>query len=211
MAFELWCIYALAVLVLTATPGPSVFLCVTTSVARSLRASCYAAVGIVCAITGLMTLSYVGLGVLITQSEWAFMLIKYLGAIYLIYLGLKAWFASQDAFDPAQGDAASSARQHRSSFLSGFLVGISNPKALVFFGALFPQFIDPQASLWGQYMVLASTFVVLEFSWLMTYAYLGQRSRHWLMQEGRARWFNRITGSIFVGAGALLSTSSRVN
>lgn len=98
---------------------------------------------------------------------------------------------------------------YRSHYVSGFIVGASNPKAILFFTALFPQFIDPQAELFTQYAIFASTFMIMELSWLCFYAYLGAKSSTWILAKGRAKLFNRLTGGVFVGAGAWLSTVSR--
>ena len=92
---------------------------------------------------------------------------------------------------------------------TGLLVGLANPKSLSFFAAFFPQFIDPTQSMVTQYAVFAVTFIVLESSWLLLYSFLGLRSSQWLQQGGRARLFNKLTGGVFVGAGLLLSTTSR--
>lgn len=211
MDVQLWFYYLLAILVLTASPGPTVLLCMTRSVTRGFRASLYAALGSLTAIYLILTLSFTGLGVVIAQSEAIFTAIKWLGSAYLIYLGIRALMSKHRSFDALDVEDDSGRGTAWSDYASGFLVGASNPKAIVFFTALFPQFINPAESLLLQYAVLASTFVVLECFWLMLYSYLGRRSSAWLMKEGRAQWFNRITGGVFVSAGLLLSNTSRAN
>lgn len=207
MLFETWVLYFMAVLILTASPGPSALLCMTKAVSSGWRAGVWVAMGSLTAITLMMTLSFVGLGVLISSSETLFNLIKWGGVVYLIYLGLKLIFSKQDSYEfnrtPVQQRL--SAIKH---YASGFVVGASNPKAILFFTALFPQFIDANESLLTQYTVLASTFMVLELSWLCCYVYLGQKSSAWILARGRAKLFNRLTGGVFVGAGAVLSTAS---
>jgi len=89
-------------------------------------------------------------------------------------------------------------------------MGITNPKAIVFFMALFPQFINTNEPLFIQYIIFVSTFAIFEMSWLMFYSYMGSKSSRWFLQKGRAKFFNRITGGVFIGAGAILSTTSRV-
>lgn len=95
------------------------------------------------------------------------------------------------------------------SLLSGFIVGASNPKAILFFSALFPQFIDSSAPLMLQYIIFASTFIVLELSWLLIYGYLGTKSSNWIFKNGRAKLFNRLTGGVFITAGTFLSVTNR--
>ncbi|WP_211826712.1 LysE family translocator [Kistimonas asteriae] len=207
MTLELWVYYTLAILVLTASPGPSVLLCLTTSVTDGFKSAIYTALGSLTAIVGIITLSFTGLGLVISTSELAFNIIKWTGAAYLIYLGIRALTSSQQSYDISDSKSASSPRKPGSLFLSGFIVGASNPKAIVFFTALFPQFITPSASLVMQYLVFVITFAVLELSWLLFYAWLGAKSSRWLMQAGRARFFNKITGGVFVSAGLILSST----
>ncbi|NOI92464.1 LysE family translocator [Vibrio splendidus] len=212
MSFDTWIYYLLAVLVLTASPGPSSLLCMTKGVQSGFKLSIFTALGSLTAITGILTLSFTGLGVIIASSEVVFNVIKWTGAAYLIYLGWKSLRSSQQDYDNLsnqQSDSKSvkeSAAQH---YLSGFIVGVSNPKAILFFTALFPQFIDPSIALVPQFTVFALTFIVMELSWLLVYAYLGAKSSNWLFAKGRAKVFNRVTGGVFIGAGALLSTTSR--
>ncbi|MEZ9392576.1 LysE family translocator [Vibrio splendidus] len=212
MSFDTWIYYLLAVLVLTASPGPSSLLCMTKGVQSGFKLSIFTALGSLTAITGILTLSFTGLGVIIASSEVVFNVIKWTGAAYLIYLGWKSLRSSQQDYDSLsnqQADSKSvkeSAAQH---YLSGFIVGASNPKAILFFTALFPQFIDPSIALVPQFTVFALTFAVMELSWLLVYAYLGAKSSNWLFAKGRAKIFNRVTGGVFIGAGALLSTTSR--
>ncbi|MCG6412182.1 LysE family translocator [Vibrio fluvialis] len=208
MSIETWMVYALAVLILTASPGPSSLLCMTKGVISGWRRAFATALGSLTAITGIMTLSFTGLGVLIASSEIIFNVVKWLGAAYLAYLGLKALTSKQDHYEMTNGESSQVAG-YRSHYVSGFIVGASNPKAILFFTALFPQFIDPQAELFSQYAIFASTFMIMELSWLCFYAYLGEKSSTWILAKGRAKLFNRLTGGVFVGAGAWLSTVSR--
>jgi len=206
MSIQLWIYYALAVLVLTASPGPSSLLCMTKGVTVGWRLAAITALGSLTAITCIMTLSFTGLGVVIASSERVFSLVKWAGAAYLIYLGVMCLMSKQDSYTKAKEDSQTASRSH---YLSGFIVGASNPKAIVFFTALFPQFIATDAPLVPQYLVFASTFLVMELSWLLFYAYLGARSSNWLLAKGRAKVFNRLTGGVFIGAGALLSLTNR--
>lgn len=208
MSIETWLIYALAVLVLTASPGPSSLLCMTKGVTSGWRKAFMTALGSLSAITCIMTLSFTGLGVVIASSELIFNLVKWCGAGYLAYLGFKALTSKQDDYQMASGQSVSSAG-FGAHYLSGLVVGASNPKAILFFSALFPQFIQPQAPLLSQYLIFASTFMIMELSWLCFYAYLGAKSSTWILAKGRARLFNRLTGGVFIGAGAWLTSVSR--
>ncbi|ERM61498.1 MULTISPECIES: LysE family translocator [Vibrio] len=212
MSFDTWIYYLLAVLILTASPGPSSLLCMTKGVQSGFKLSIFTALGSLTAITGILTLSFTGLGVIIASSELVFNIIKWTGAAYLIYLGWKSLRSSQQDYDKLSNQKADSQSVKESAakhYVSGFIVGASNPKAILFFTALFPQFIDPSIALLPQFAVFALTFAVMELSWLLVYAYLGAKSSNWLFAKGRAKVFNRVTGGVFIGAGALLSTTSR--
>ncbi|EIZ0311255.1 LysE family translocator [Vibrio parahaemolyticus] len=207
MQLDTWIYYTLAILVLTASPGPSSLLCLSKGVSSGFRLALTTALGSLSAITIILTLSFTGLGVVIASSEFVFNIIKWCGAAYLIWLGIQAFRSKQNDF--AKSDSAQVSTSHVSAYTSGFIVGSSNPKAIIFFTALFPQFIDPTASLLIQYAIFAGTFVVFELSWLTFYSLLGVKTSNWLFEAGRAKLFNRLTGGVFISAGVMLSTANR--
>ncbi|EHH1027182.1 LysE family translocator [Vibrio parahaemolyticus] len=207
MQLDTWIYYTLAILVLTASPGPSSLLCLSKGVSSGFRLALTTALGSLSAITIILTLSFTGLGVVIASSEFVFNIIKWCGAAYLIWLGIQAFRSKQNDF--SKSDSALVSTSHVSAYTSGFIVGSSNPKAIIFFTALFPQFIDPTASLLIQYAIFAGTFVVFELSWLTFYALLGVKTSNWLFEAGRAKLFNRLTGGVFISAGVMLSTANR--
>ena len=207
MTLETWAYYILTMLLLTSTPGPSVLFSVSNSLKGGIKKAFFGALGGTTAITGIMTLSFTGMGMIIMASEWMFNIIKWAGVAYLIYLGLSAILSKDENYQVSNKDQAQ--QSYGATYWSGFMVGASNPKAILFFTALFPQFIDPTASLWEQYLILSSTFILFEMSWLMIYAYSASKALPWLQQSGRARMVNRITGGLFIGAGAVLATTSR--
>ncbi len=213
MELTTWLMYALAMLILTASPGPSVLLSISKSVSSGMRAALLAAIGSTCAIVCIISLSFSGLGLVLATSDLAFTTIKWCGAAYLVYLGLRSLLDKNEADDGGArtSHAAIDSASGWSHWLSGFLVGASNPKAIVFFTALFPQFIDTQGAMFTQYALFVVTFVVLEMSWLMLYASFGHRTSQWWRQPGRQQWFNRATGGLFIGAGVLLASSARAS
>lgn len=206
MTLSTWLLYVAAVFVLTVTPGPAVLMCVSTSVNLGPRKALITSLGSTTAVVGLMGLSALGLGALLAASELLFSALKWAGAAYLAYLGVRALLAP--ASDIRVSGGAAAARTPR-LFAQGFLVGMSNPKALLFFGALFPQFLDPAAPQGLQFLVLGATFVFFELGWLTVYALTASRAQRWLQQPHRARQFNRLTGAVFLLAAGLLATSKR--
>lgn len=205
MPLHTWLVFVAAVFVLTVTPGPSVLMAVSTSVQRGFRQAVLAALGSTTAIVCIMVLSAVGLGAVLSASEWMFSVLKWAGAAYLAYLGLTSLMSSRRQIALTETAVTGQPR----SFVRGFLVGASNPKALIFFTALFPQFIDPLRPQLPQFLVLCSTFVAFELFWLITYAALGHRAKRWLQQPGRAVVFHRATGGVFLLAAGLLASARR--
>jgi threonine/homoserine/homoserine lactone efflux protein len=205
MLLSTWLLYVAAVFVLTVTPGPSVLMCVSTAVNLGPRKALITSLGSTSAIVGLMTLSALGLGALLAASETLFTALKWVGAAYLAYLGVRALLAPASDIQVAGGAVAGGRRL----FAQGFLVGLSNPKALLFFGALFPQFLNPAAPQLPRFLVLGATFVCFELGWLTVYALSAARAQRWLQQPRRARQFNRLTGAVFLLAAGLLATSKR--
>ncbi len=209
MTLETWFYYLLTMLVLTSTPGPSVLFSVSNSLNGGVKKAFFGALGGTSAITIIMTLSFTGMGVVVMTSEVLFNIIKWAGVAYLIYLGLSAILSKDESFLVDDSKNQLKTQSRKATFLSGFMVGASNPKAILFFTALFPQFINPTVALWPQFLILSITFIIFEMTWLMLYAYFASKALPWLQVKGRAKMVNRITGSLFVGAGALLATTSR--
>lgn len=205
MTLSTWLLYVAAVFVLTVTPGPSVLMCVSTSVNLGPRKALITSLGSTSAIVGLMALSALGLGTLLAASESLFNALKWAGAAYLAYLGVRALLAPASDIR-VEGGAKVGGRR---LFVQGFLVGVSNPKALLFFGALFPQFLNPVAPQLPQFLLLGATFVFFELGWLTVYALTASRAQRWLQQPHRSRQFNRLTGVVFLLAAGLLASSKR--
>jgi threonine/homoserine/homoserine lactone efflux protein len=214
MTLTTYLLYLAAVAVLVLTPGPTMLMSITNAAIHGTPRALLSAAGSVTAVLGVMLLSSMGLGALLAASETAFTALKIVGAAYLIYLGITTFRSADRAvFAPSDNGAAhahasqpnaSQKKSPRTLFLQGWLVGASNPKALLFFSAFFPQFIDPATGWVPQFAVLATTFVVIEFSVLSLCCVFAARLAPWLRQPGRARWFNRVSGSLFAAMGALL-------
>jgi RhtB (resistance to homoserine/threonine) family protein len=207
MTLTIWLLYVAAVLVLTVTPGPSVLMCVSTSVQYGPRRALAASLGSTTAIACIMLLSMLGLGTVLASSEVLFSALKWLGAGYLAYLGISSLLSRESNL--AVPNASLPEAGSRALFARGMLVGASNPKALLFFGALFPQFIEPSAPQVSQFLILGVTFIFFELFWLSIYAITAARARRWLQKPRRAKLFNRVTGAVFLVAAGLLATTKR--
>lgn len=199
-------LYLAAVALLVLSPGPTMLTCLTTAVNHGPRKAMASALGSVTAVLGVMLLSALGLGALLAASEVAFTAAKIAGGAYLVWLGIKT-FRSQAAALRADAEGAETAR--RSFYIRGFLVGASNPKALLFFAAFFPQFLNPAAPFAPQFAILALTFVAVELS-VLTLCSLGVSRIAPLLRSSQAvRWVNRVSGGLFTLMGGLLLLTRR--
>ena len=210
MSFHHWFLYLLVIVTLIAMPGPSAVLCLTHGALHGGRRAIATVAGGVLASLTLMSLSVMGVGALLAASATLFTAIKLLGALYLLYLGVSAWRSSAPVLSGVALDGSEiQARPLHKLFGHGFMVGIGNPKDLLFFGALFPQFVDTQHAVLPQLLLLALTWVVADFSIMSCYALMVRRVATVFDRLGGSRLFNRVTGGAFVAAGGLLAISSK--
>lgn len=208
MQLQTWLLYVVTVFFVSATPGPNMLLALTHGIRHGVRKTLPTICGLLLALGIVMLGSAAGLGALLAASEKLFSLVKYAGAAYLVYLGIKTWRAPAMPLTAA-GASEAAGDSNWAKFRTGFLVAMSNPKAFIFFTALFPQFMDAHAPQGPQLAILAATFYVIESSWQFAYAAGGARLSQWLASARRVRWLNRFAGGSFVGAGVALSSVSR--
>jgi len=205
MSVQLWLLYLSVVLAIIVTPGPSALLCMTHGARHGhLRALATVAGGMTSAMT-LMTLTLLGLGAAIAWSDTAFLVIKLLGAGYLIYLGIVTLRAPLIAAQAPETTQQPEPMPLSRLYATGYLVGIANPKDLLFFGALFPQFIDAGWPLLPQIGILAGTWLTVECAAMSAYAVFGDHLFYRLHRRGIGRAFNRLAGSAFIAAAAALA------
>ncbi len=209
MSLENYIGFLIIALIATAVPGPAVLLAITNALRHGMKRTAVAIMGNVTGILLLAGVSALGLSAVIQTSELAFTAVKWLGGFYLVYLGVKMWRSPSAQLNPNDELPVSSRTSLWRLYGQALLVAVSNPKAIAFCTALFPQFIDPAAPMAWQFTLLAATFGLLSFVFLMLYAGLAQRSKHWLGHRGGMQWFNRVTGGLFVGLGAALTTIER--
>ncbi|MES9843439.1 MAG: LysE family translocator [Candidatus Sedimenticola sp. 6PFRAG5] len=202
---ELWVVYAGATILLSLTPGPNSLLSLTHGGLYGARRTMFTALGSVCGFTLVIGLSMSGFSAVLAASEQLFTTIKWLGAAYLVYLGIKTWRAPATGLKiTEQTDATGKPGQKM--FAEGFIVAVSNPKVILFFAAFLPQFIDPAIPLFNQFLVMTGTFICIEFAFEVFLASCSQRAIPWLNRSDNTRWFQRVTGLTFIGAGTLLTT-----
>jgi homoserine/homoserine lactone efflux protein len=208
MNWTLWWLFAPTEVVLCLTPGPAVLLVLATALRRGPGASVASTLGILAANTIYFALSATGLGAVLLASYRIFFLVKWAGAAYLIYLGVRALVSKADTLGKPEV-AAGAARSFQRLFMDGLLLQLSNPKAIVFFAALLPQFIDPKGDLMLQVAVFGITSVVIESVVLLCYGLAAGRAMAAARQPRYARWTNRVSGMLLIGAGSGLAALRR--
>ncbi|TXI73999.1 MAG: homoserine/homoserine lactone efflux protein [Dechloromonas sp.] len=204
MSFGLWLGFLLAAVLIAITPGPGAVLSMSIGMRYGYRSALRAILGLQAALLIQLVVVALGLGALLAASETAFGLLKLAGAAYLIWLGVQKWRAPVAAVVAASGDLPK-----RGLFVQGLLVNLTNPKAIVFIGALVPQFIDPAQSVAAQYAVIAATLCATDVIVMSGYAVAALQMGRWLGEARHIRWQNRIFGAVFVTAGSMLAVSSR--
>lgn len=207
MSWDTWALFAIATLGLTLTPGPNGLLSLTHGMRFGVRRTVYTVSGGCVGFLLLIAASMAGMGALLLASETAFTIAKWIGAVYLVYLGVRLWRTPTPETPNSQTDIQEESPPAKKLFAEGFLVATSNPKALIFFAAFLPQFIDPHAPWLIQLVILGGTCIAVEFVYELVLAGSAQRIAPWL--GANARWFNRIAGATFVGIGGVLTTMSR--
>lgn len=205
MSFEAWLAFALASSVLLVIPGPTILLVVSYALGQGWRAALPTAIGVALGDFTAMTLSMLGVGALLSASAEIFTIVKWAGAAYLIWLGIKLFRAGGSLnATPVEGSAPM-----LGMIAHAWIVTALNPKSLTFFVAFLPQFLDPAADFRAQMVVVEATFLSLAFLNALGYALVAARARRAIRSERVIRAFNRTGGVLLVGAGIAALTVRR--
>ena len=205
MTFEIWTLYVATVLALMSTPGPSQLLMLSNSGSHGFRRALFTAAGDLTANALQMLAAGLGLAAILAASGTALTVIKWAGVAYLIWLGIRMIRSAKPDDPKLKGN-----RQEvslRSLWSQGFVTSAANPKAVVFFAALFPQFISSDIAFWPQFLILSATYIVMDGLFLSAYGF----SASWIAARfrGTARvWIERIGGGFMIGAAVLLGLKS---
>jgi len=207
MLFDIWVIFVVTTFASVVMPGPSMLLALYHGGRYGKTRTLATALGTVSASLILGTVSAVGLGVILIASLFAFQLIKWLGAAYLIYLGLNLWRNASRPVEPFETEESRQRVSLLKMFRQAFWVSLGNPKPVIFFTAFFPQFINPGQAQAPQYLVLLSTLALVVFGCVMLYAFGGEKLRPWLQNIQFKKWLDRLAGGLFIGFGLKLAFS----
>lgn len=203
MELEVWITYLFATTLILIIPGPTIILVVSQAVTHGRKSVVPLVAGVVLGDFTAMTLSLLGLGAVMTVSAVLFTLFKWIGALYLFYLGISLW--RTNSTNSSQLKEKKNASQH-SFFKSSFIVTALNPKGIAFFVAFLPQFINSREPAISQILVLGTTFLFLAMVNAALYAIFASQLRETISKTRVRRWFNRCGGTAMIGAGIVTAS-----
>lgn len=206
---ELYAAYVLATTLLVLMPGPIVTLVIANSLKHGMRTGILTSVGANLGTGILITAAGLGLTTVMAFAAHVFDWIRWAGALYLVYLGIREWRTALKRPDPEAEAGMSADKKPKGVFFHGLLVALTNPKTMFFFVAFFPQFVNQTMPVGPQVAVMIVTFVVIAFFLDGGYAVLAGRMRHWLVGAKRARLRHGITGTLLLGTGIGIALARR--
>ncbi len=201
MALDIWLVFLPACFALNMAFGPNNLLSLTNGARDGVARATIAATGRLGAFAAMILVTALGLGALLATSETVFTVVKYLGAAYLVWIGVKLLRSDASLVQKAAADRPLSLK---SLMMQEFWVAAGNPKAILIFTAFFPQFIDPDAYL-TSFAVLGVSFLLLEVVAMTIYAAIGARLGTVVKGAKAFTWFNRLSGSLMIGFGLMLA------
>ncbi|MBV8644442.1 MAG: LysE family translocator [Candidatus Eremiobacteraeota bacterium] len=200
MSLHTWVTFAVVAFAISLFPGPAVIAVVSTALRGGFRRSLAASAGVLVGDTVFVAAAALGLGALLVASHTVFLAVRWLGIAYLAYLGIRALLDRGTAFSLEADDGAD-----RRAFRFGLTTQLANPKVVLFFSALLPQFIDPARPVAAQFVLLGATFVMCDVFVFAGYGALAHRARNLLRSKRASRITSRVTGVAMLGAAARLA------
>lgn len=200
--WDTYWLYVLTEAALSLSPGPAVMLVIACGLAHGARRSTWTSLGILSANAIYFVVSATALGAVLAASRAFFVAVKWIGAAYLVYVGLSAVFGRPSPITVSTANAAGRAR--RALYMAGLTLQLANPKTLIFFIAILPQFVDARLPIGPQMAWLAAGSIIPEFFILAGYGWIAARARHLASDARYARWTDRVAGALVLGAAALV-------
>jgi threonine/homoserine/homoserine lactone efflux protein len=200
--WDTYWLYVLTEIALSFSPGPAVMLLIACGLAHGARRSTWASLGILSANAIYFAISATALGAVLAASREFFTAVKWFGAAYLVYVGLSALIGRPSPITVSNANARSNAP--RDLYLAGLTLQLANPKTLIFFVAILPQFVDARLPIGAQMIWLAAGSIIPEFFILAGYGWLASRARRVATDPRYMRWTDRIAGILVLGAAALV-------
>jgi threonine/homoserine/homoserine lactone efflux protein len=199
MSLHTWLTFAVVAVCVSVVPGPAVVAVVTSALRGGFRSSLAANAGVLAGDAAFVAAAAAGLGALLIASHPLFVAVKWLGIAYLAYLGVRA------LIDRGTVYALDAPGRERRAFRLGLTTQLANPKVILFFGALLPQFVDASHPAASQFALLGATFIVSDALVFAAYGALAHRARVLLRTRRAARLTSRVTGAVMIGAAARLA------
>lgn len=206
VAPELLIAFAAAAAALICIPGPTVLMVMGHTATSGARVGYASLIGVALGDAAAIAISAVGFGAVLAASAEMFLILKWAGAAYLVYLGVRLWRAPPPSLEVPPAAARADMRE---AILQAFTVTLLNPKGIIFFAAFMPQFIDPARPTLPQTLVLGATFVVLAVVIQAIYVTLLGRARRSIASPSALRWINRVGASFLIGAGVMTAALKR--
>ena len=202
---EFYSLFLLMAIATVFSPGPGVVMTLTNALRYGIRGTFGGILGIAFGALVVAAISATSLGVLLAASAVAFTILKFIGAAYLVYLGIRLWRSPPFKFAEQSSHEASLGKR----FLEGLSLQLTNPKAIFFFLSVFPQFIDPQKGYPIQFATLVLTYSSLVVIIHSFYAIFAKRAKGWLVSERGGRAVNKVAAITFMFFGAVLANAKR--
>jgi homoserine/homoserine lactone efflux protein len=209
MTLATWLTYLIAVSVICISPGPGALSSMSAGMKYGFAVGMWNLIGLQLAIVVNVLLIWLGLGALLMTSTTAFEIMKYGGALYLIYLGIQKFREPPVAFEDIAAKTKFDDTSRLGLIKQGLFVNLTNPKGIVFLVAVLPQFIDPTKPTGIQYAIMGLTMVVVDVLVMMCYTGLAANVLRLLKDPNHIRWTNRGLGTMFVAAGGALAVFKR--
>ena len=202
MPLETWLAYTFVTATFLLIPGPTILLVISYSLIRGRQAVFALLLGVGLGDIVAMILSFIGVGLLLQTVTIAFQFLKWIGAAYLILLGIKMWRSASESMELS---AITDKKVWHAIMANAFVITALNPKSIVFFLAFLPQFINSEKPFIPQSLILGSTFLVLAIISVLFYSMLASFTGQQMQLSLIHRWTNRIGGSLLIGAGGMIA------
>jgi len=202
MSFQIWMAYMLACWVISVSPGAGAIASMSSGLNYGFKHGYWNALGLQLALLVQIGVVAAGAGVLFATTPWAFFIVKWFGVLYLLYLAYLQWTAPTQSID-IQNNLPNKSRLKL--VWSGFLVNMSNPKAIVFLLAVLPQFLDLSKPQWIQYVIMALTMISIDLIVMAGYTGLAAKVLRLLKSPKQQKYMNRTFAVLFACAASLLS------
>lgn len=200
MNIDTFLIYSVIAFLYVLSPGPAVMLAIVNGIRTDMKTVAVSCFANILGLSVLSTASILGLGVLILTSATLFLIVKIIGAFYLMYLGVK-FLRNKGILNIDAMEKDVKQKSKKAYFFESFFVAVTNPKPIIFFTAIFPQFLNLHEAIAPQFFIMTGEFLFFSFFGLCTYAFLSKKSKALLSNEKRMYWFNKFTGGLFIFLG----------